>query len=651
MRYSSIKVAFVLFFFILIVTISPAKGTEPVPGIEKPASGQQSVSSEILLTPETLDRQNDPLVVSGDILQAFQGLRIDNFRLFAHDGKAFTVIPFQVDERDPEGEFVFTGGEIAGSDVDNGLFDYNDEVVFMAKDVGGKVSETIWSKMGSRGTEIVVTDPKDASRKGWVYLTYFPENPPSLSEKDYVDYTPGEEIVRSAYYTMGYVKGAPFYMNLSYPEEAGGNGEDFFDRIKVRLTVKAFFHLINVKKSEEDFKSNVVGWRDGPIRVMRNVENYFRILFNLSSPSIFSVNEYYERLTYTPVQVTIPFNLKWVFNSFGINDWTWFIYGDFPGLKGGKAYTDRNLEGFHFTGNHSRKEIEKIADLSRFTWGYNTKVGVGTWFPNLLLPEILYGIVTLYVVDDETFLDPPDDTPGLIGAGMEGRWKGINEDLWFMMEPGTYELSLDTYFPHPSIKINEVDEWIDIRSFPLWVEVEETQEEIIPVAASQQVQVDDGAAGKVPAEDSEEKEAEDQGFCGVLTDARERELSLHQIFFYVGSYRVTPRTFIMGRNLSKEEYLRPDFEEIKRIEHRFEEVDPLTGMKNPMVQKMIMRDGEILELLGCKPCGFSGLLQDGNKIFLWDTQIKSVEFNECSSMFSPTSKVQSTKSLGESAEN
>ncbi len=611
------KVFLLIFLFLFILSISPAIGEKSLYSLENSDHRQPQKLRESVLTLRTLNRKHDPVVVPGDLLPGFHGLQIKNFRLYAHNGKQFTIIPFQVDERDPEGEFVLTDGEVAGTDSDNGLFDYNDEVVLMVKDTGGQVSKEIWSGMGSRRAEIIVTDPRDVNQKGWAYLIYYPENPPPLSKKDYVHYTPGEEIVESAFYKIKYMKGSPFYMDLTYPKEAGGNGEDFFDRIKVRLTVSAFFHLINIEKTEEDFKSVVIGWKDGPVRAMRRVENYFRIVFSLSSPSIFSVNEYYERLTYTPVQLTIPFRLKWVFNSFGINDWTWKIYGDFPGLKGGAAYTDRNLEGFQFTGNHSPKYIEKNIDLSRFSWGYNTKKGVGTWFPNVLIPELLYGIVTLYVVDDEKFLDPPEDTPGLIGAGMKGSWTGFNQDLMEMLEPGTYELSLDTYFPHPSIKIHEVDEWLQIRSFPLIVDVEGKKGERITAADSKQHE--DGSGG------------EDRGHCGVLTDTRGREFNLHQIFFYSGSYRVTPREHILGRLFSKKEYMRPDFEDIKRIDHRFEKVDPISEMKNPMVQKMTMQNGEVIDMLGCKPCGFSGLLPDEKKIFLWDTQIQSIEFSSESS--------------------
>ncbi len=578
-------------------------------------------SSENFRIEKNLNRQHDPVVVPGDLLPGFHGLDIKNLRLYSYRENQLWIIPFQVDERNPEGEFVFTGGEDAGEDTDKGHFDYNDEIIFMAKDTGGKAPQALWSKTGYIGAEIVIIDPKDSTQKAWVYLIYFSTMPPPLSDEDYVTYIPEQERVYSRYYGMKYRKGSPFYMDLSYPEEAGGNGKDFFDRIKVRLSVNAFFKLLEIKKTEEDFRSIVVGWKDGPIRAMRKVENYFRILFNLSSPSIFSVNEYYERMTYTPVQLTIPFKLKWVFNSFGVNDWTWTIYGDFPGLKGGAAYTDQNTGGFQFTGSHSTKYLNQHIDMSRFSWGYNTKPGVGTWFPNLLLPEILYGIVTLHIVDDETLLDPPEDTPGLIGAGMKSQWNFVHPDLIELLEPGTYELSMDTYFPHPTIRIEEVDEWLQIRQFPLWVEVAEMQINSSVSPPSGQAEKAEGIM--VPNPDNEEK-----GFIGVITDTRGRVFSLSHIFFYSGSYRVTPRTNILGRRFSKNDYRLLEFSDIKKITHRYEKIDPISLMKNPMVQKIELQEGRTIQLLGCKPCGFSGRLPDGKKIFLWDTQIQSIVFSD-----------------------
>jgi len=625
MMHESTKYVLVAFIVLFTIGASPVGEKDPVSSQRPPDTGQELISANAPLSPKTLDRRFDPVVVRGDLLDNLHDLRIDNFRLYAWSDKQFVVIPFQVDERDPEGEYVFTGGKFAGADEDNGLFDHNDELVFMAKDMGAQAPKAVWSGRGHKGAEVVVSDPIDASKKGWAYFIHFSKNPPPLSKENYVDYFPEEEVVRATYYHLGYAKGAPLYTDLSIPKEVGGNGEDFFDRIKIRIKVKTLFNLISVKKTEEDFIAETVGWKDGPVRVLRNVQTRFRILFNLASPSIFSVSEYYAHFMYTPLQITIPFNLKWAFHSFGISDWNWFFYADFPGLKNGIAYTNRNRQGHVFTGHHSQEYLEKNIDRSNIVWGFNTKEGVGTWFPRLVLPDIMYQSFKLYIVDDETFIDPPEDVPGVIGAGIDVQWKGVNEDLWFMLEKGTYELTLDSYFPRPGMRVEEVDEWLNIRDFPLWVDIAEKQGKGTMTAISTSTEGDEKSTIIKKAA------AADHGFCGVVTDVRGRKFPLYQVSYYVGSSRATPRTFILGETMSDKKYHRPEFEEIKRIEHRLEKEDPLTRMKNPMFQKVFKRDGKVLDLMSCKPCGFSGRLPDGQKIFLWNTQIHSVDFEECPS--------------------
>ncbi len=627
MKHYSIRFVFLYFLLTLTFIISPASGEDPAALAEMQASNQHSNSSKIPVPLKTLGRRFDPVIVTGDLLSGLHGLKIENLRLLAHNGNRLNAIPFQIDERDPDGEFIFTDGKLAGTDEDNGLFDYNDELVFMAKDTGTPVPASEWTNIGNKGVEIKVIDPLETSKKGWAYLIHFPEKPPPLSEEDYVSYYPEEEVIRSANYSIGYIEGSPFYSKVSCPKEAGGNGEDFFDRVKMRVQVKTFFNLISISKTEGDLRAEVIGWKDGPVRVLRNIQNYFRIFFKLAEPSLFSVNEYYSHFMYLPIRLTIPFNLKWVFNSFGISGWTWTFYGDIPGLKGGKVITNKNPDGFTFTGNHSREYFEKNLDMSSIVWGFGTKEGVGSWFPCLVVPEILTGILSLYVVDDESLIDPPEDVPGVMGAGVKADWKGVNEDLWYLLARGTYELALDSYFPRPGFTAAEVDEWLNIRNFPLSVDIYEMQDEEI-----QTVALSDGgkeeASNRGETGRKKKKDDADRGFCGILTDNRDRKFSLCQLHFYIGSYRVTPRTFLAGMTISDKNYHRPEFEDIKRIENRIEDIDPLTGVKYPMFQKLIMRDGTTLDMLGCKPCGFGGRLPDGKKIFFWNTQVRSVEFEE-----------------------
>lgn len=47
-----------------------------------------------------------------------------------------------------------------------------------------------------------------------------------------------------------------------------------------------------------------------------------------------------------------------------------------------------------------------------------------------------------------------------------------------------------------------------------------------------------------------------------------------------------------------------------------------------MFQKLTMRGGDIYDMPGCKHCGFGGVLEDGRKIFFWNSRIKSLDFGK-----------------------
>ncbi|MFN2167999.1 MAG: hypothetical protein ACK2U9_17290, partial [Anaerolineae bacterium] len=80
-------------------------------------------------------------------------------------GGTWSQIPFQVDEVDASGAYVSN---------EDGLLDGNDEVVFMAKDLGGQTTGAPSSSGGqplaSIWYTIEVSDPLVAGAKGWAYV-------------------------------------------------------------------------------------------------------------------------------------------------------------------------------------------------------------------------------------------------------------------------------------------------------------------------------------------------------------------------------------------------------------------------------------------------------------------------------------------------
>jgi hypothetical protein len=140
----------------------------------------------------TLDRPEDPVVMTGADVPSLAGIAPDTLVAFRYDG-AWVQIPVQVDERDtrqfidiydvtaptsglcfhvPSGVsslFYTDAGTFTGPDSDATL-DANDEIAFMARDAGGKaaVGEPAGIVPGS-GLQVTVNDPIGGG-SGIVYL-------------------------------------------------------------------------------------------------------------------------------------------------------------------------------------------------------------------------------------------------------------------------------------------------------------------------------------------------------------------------------------------------------------------------------------------------------------------------------------------------
>lgn len=87
----------------------------------------------------TLARQFNHIIITGDKCSGMTGQPISNYGLFVLKDGAIVPIPFQIDEVigvDKNREFVYTHGKKKTQDEDKGVFDANDQLVFMARDLG-----------------------------------------------------------------------------------------------------------------------------------------------------------------------------------------------------------------------------------------------------------------------------------------------------------------------------------------------------------------------------------------------------------------------------------------------------------------------------------------------------------------------------------
>jgi hypothetical protein len=352
-------------------------------------------------------RMVDVVTVPGGTVPALLGVSLERIGGFAVKGGRFEVVPFQIDERDANGDLIYTkygGGTTAER---NGTLDPRDEILFMYQDAGARRKGEALPPAAAGGMEIKVSDPLGGP-DCWLYLLTFQGKAPR-SNVDYVQYNPEKDWVTGRYYSLGfpYRKAiqVPSYFSLS--EEAGGNGQNIYDIYKLRLTLD--LKLLGEKTwSQNDFIIEPVGYVDGPVRISRRVKSALRLAGPVHSAMIYSDSSYYPYYCSFPSLLQIPFHLDSIAHRV-----TMRITDDLSDRAKGMVWrNDRNTGGIEITGKPS--EAAKKLDQAPYRW----KLAHGPQGTIMTLTIFDPGLdimkKELYYLDDESKLDEPCQFPGQI---------------------------------------------------------------------------------------------------------------------------------------------------------------------------------------------------------------------------------------------
>jgi len=239
---------------------------------------------------KTLKREMDPVVMTGVQCQALAGSPIDRYGLYALRKGILDPVPFQIDEVDGSGRVVLTHGHGKGKDSDKGLFDSNDQLVFMATDTGDRLLQPALLPQAAAGcAEIAVTDPL-TGEGGWVYLVLFPAQPPG-SAVDYVRYEPDDLKVAARNYIAQFDRRFPASAErYGFGKTIGGDETDIIDRVKIRIHMKL---VVSFNKTEEDMVVNEIGYIDGPVRVIVRARTTMNLVLGIPATRTVGDTIYY----------------------------------------------------------------------------------------------------------------------------------------------------------------------------------------------------------------------------------------------------------------------------------------------------------------------------------------------------------------------
>ncbi len=267
---------------------------------------------------KTISEDYAAVMVPGRQLNAFSGKSQKHLRLYAVRRGKLEPIPFQFDGRDHQGKLVMTSYTYPRRGVDRRL-SRMDELVFMAEDLGDKTA--------FKGAEILEIEVVNSSgeTRGWAYLKYHEENPPLPPKTNYVRFIPSKDEVRSVNYRVRFNR----HMHMM-PQElviisdshetANLVGEPY-----MRVEIGKQGDYAYMARTEKDFSSKMIGYIDGPVRVVRKIKTALLMKFKVGGIGVLSVeveSYFYRNAFEAPIEIRFPGKI----GMFGLNPKISFAY-------------------------------------------------------------------------------------------------------------------------------------------------------------------------------------------------------------------------------------------------------------------------------------------------------------------------------------
>ena len=204
-------------------------------------------------------------VVEGRTVPSLHGRAIAHLRVFAFVGKTFAPIPFQVDERDHRDRWILASGAQPKTDETLGLFDANDVLVFMNRDLGERGTPARVSSEAALWIEVQVGD--DTQLIGFAYVGVLLTSPELSVPHVYVRSDAEKDHVYAERYALAF--GAPLPTHLAFVEKLGDFGTNAIAGVHAVGEVRLLGGLLALHRSEQDMRMEGVTYRAGPVRVIR----------------------------------------------------------------------------------------------------------------------------------------------------------------------------------------------------------------------------------------------------------------------------------------------------------------------------------------------------------------------------------------------
>ena len=273
----------------------------------------------------SLARSIDPVEVSGSEVSDITNTDISGLRVLAsHNGK-LVPIPFQVDQKNADNDWVWS--VILKSDEDSfqvrsledstrddqdppgkDIFDANDVLLFIVKDAGEQDRKRAIQLGAERIVELEIEDPVDHG-KGWVYLAYFATNAPALSDTRYVRYEPSSFRISGPEHEFIY---SPDNIMVLEDFRLGGVSILTASRIRGAVTAGIGPLMFDFAFSEKTIQGYNAGYIEGPVRIIKRSVERIQLGAGITSPVMNCDHFHYPWHAEIPILISKQFPVRQV---------------------------------------------------------------------------------------------------------------------------------------------------------------------------------------------------------------------------------------------------------------------------------------------------------------------------------------------------
>ena len=239
-----------------------------------------------------------PVIILGSKIRAASRYPINTYRLFrtGNNGMA-EPIPFQIDEINEWGDYVLDQGGDITKNTGNGIFDLQDELVFMGDDVGPSTPPTAWPdgqvpaivyELRMKFQKPDGAKPQVFQQEGAVYIAVYFRKPPKPSTKaPYVVFDTARGEVVTTRYRYEFDKKNYLVVNgvdmLRRPMPGSPPSSTPVDRVPL-INTSTFYmkadlkYFVTVAANHRSVDSKIEAFKQGPVRSIVRVSFFYSFL-------------------------------------------------------------------------------------------------------------------------------------------------------------------------------------------------------------------------------------------------------------------------------------------------------------------------------------------------------------------------------------